>query len=75
MQTYQRVEYGQKTGREGEDKQLGSSPLTMTQGGPGTTATGPTGSSRSYPKGGSLSLTPDYNPQKVPASTYAVGGV
>jgi hypothetical protein len=39
---------------------------------------GPTGSSRSYPKGGKPSMTPDFNPMKDKkrgATDWAVGGV
>lgn len=36
---------------------------------------GPTGSSRSYPKGKGGAMKSDFNPQKVAATDYAVGGV
>jgi hypothetical protein len=76
---YQRQEYGTKTGAEGDDKLQSTGRLTMIQGGSSESASdpgsGPTGSKRSYPKGSSLSMTPDFNPQKVPASTYGVKGV
>ena len=35
---------------------------------------GPTGSSRTYPKGKSVRRT-DWNPEKKPASTYGICGV
>ena len=75
MAGYQRTEYGTKTGAEGEDKLMGSSRLEMLKGGPTSDGTGPTGSSRSYTKNSSLSMTPDFNPMKSPASTYGVNGV
>jgi hypothetical protein len=38
---------------------------------------GPTGSSRTYPKGGSVSTKPDFNPMNCSKSCaeYSVGGV
>jgi hypothetical protein len=72
---YQRREYGSKTGAEGEDKLQSSSSLEMIKAGPPSVGTGPTGSSRSYPKGSGLSLTPDFNPMKAGKPTYGVDGV
>lgn len=46
------------------------------QGGGKTGDNGPTGSSRSYPKGkGGMPHRTDFNPQKVKTTSYAVGGV
>jgi len=75
MAGYQRTEYGSKTGAEGDDKLQGSSRLEMIKGGGSGDGSGPTGSSRSYPKSSSLSLKADFNPMKVPATDYGVGGV
>lgn len=45
-------------------------------GGSGSTSgTGPTGSSRSYPKGKGHHYSTDWNPQKCKASTYGIDGV
>lgn len=35
---------------------------------------GPTGSSRSYPKGSKVDMSADFNPQKCAPSTYGVKG-
>jgi hypothetical protein len=43
-------------------------------GGSGGEKSGPTGSSRSYPKGKSVRST-DWNPEKCGASTFGVNGV
>lgn len=40
-----------------------------------SSASGPTGSSRSYPKGKGDHLRNDFNPMKCPASTYGICGV
>lgn len=74
----QRVDYGNKTGEAGRGKELSSKPLEMTKGGGSGDGGGPTGSSRSYPKGGAVSLKPDFNPmtdKKRGATDYAVGGI
>lgn len=75
----QRVDYGSKTGEIGHDKEISNKPLEMTKaGGPTGQKCGPTGSSRSYPKGSSVSLKPDFNPQKKSdrsGTDWAVGGV
>jgi hypothetical protein len=71
----QRQEYGSKTGIEGDDKLQSTSTPPMIKGGGSGDGSGPTGSSRSYPKGSKLSLTADFNPMKVPATDYGVGGV
>lgn len=75
MAGYQRTEYGTKTGSVGEDKLQSSGSLEMIKAGSPSTGTGPTGSSRSYPKSGSVSLSADFNPMKTPGSTYGVNGV
>lgn len=72
--------YGSKSGEVGHDKALSSKPLEMTKAGPARSDKGgcPTGSSRSYPKGSSVSMKPDFNPQKKSDSSgsdWAVGGV
>jgi hypothetical protein len=64
----------------GKDKGLTSKSMDMISGGSGggNSGSGPTGSSRSYPKGGSKPAdTQDapFNPQKVSATDYRVGGV
>lgn len=76
----QRVDYGSKSGEVGHDKELSSKPAEMIKaGGSGSSSGGcPTGSSQSYPKGSSVKLTPDFNPQKKSKSSgsdWAVGGV
>jgi len=38
-------------------------------------SSGPTGSSRSYPKGGGAKATSDFNPMKQKTVCYGVGGV
>lgn len=74
----QRVDYGNKTGEIGKDKALTSKPMEMTKGGGSGDGSGPTGSSRSYPKGSSVGLKADFNPMKDSkrgATCWAVGGV
>jgi hypothetical protein len=44
-------------------------------GGSGGESSGPTGSSRHYPKGKGSEHRTDWNPQKAPASTYGICGV
>jgi hypothetical protein len=75
MAGYQRTEYGSKTGSAGDDKLQSSGSLEMIKAGPPSTSSGPTGSSRSYPKSNNVSLSADFNPMKVPASTYGVNGI
>lgn len=76
MVGYQRTEYGTKTGAEGDDKLESSGRLEMLKAGPATGgSSGPTGSSRSYPKGSGLSMTPDFNPMKAGKPGYGVEGV
>ena len=77
----QRTDYGNKTGEVGKDKEISTKPEEMTKAGgagAGEGRGGPTGSSRSYPKGSKVSLTPDFNPmsdKKRGATDWAVGGV
>lgn len=74
----QRVDYGNKTGEVGHDKAVSSKPAEMTKGGGSGDGSGPTSSSRSYPKGGKPNLSPDFNPmrdKKRGATDWAVGGV
>ena len=75
MADAQRQEYGSKTGTEGDDKLQSTGKLEMLKGGGSGDGSGPTGSKRTYPKGSSLSMTADFNPMKVPATDYGVGGV
>jgi hypothetical protein len=76
MDNAQRTDYGSKSGEAGHDKVLSSGklsdPISASKSGDGS---GPTGSCRSYPKGGKVSMTPDFNPQKCKATDFAVGGV
>jgi hypothetical protein len=74
----QRVDYGNKTGEVGKDKELSSKSMDMIKGGGSGDGNGPTGSSRSYPKGSKVSMTPDFNPMcdsKRGGTDWAVGGV
>lgn len=61
-----------------DDKMVSSKPAEMIKaGGSGGDNSGPTGSSRSYPKGGKPSMSPDFNPmhdKKRGATDWAVGG-
>lgn len=68
---------GTPLGTRGDDKLQSSASLTMIAAGPARGGSGsgsPTGSSRSYPKGGSVPLKP-VDPMKDSKSTYGVGGV
>jgi hypothetical protein len=58
----------------GTNKLLATAKLPMIKAG-GPSGHGPTGSSQSYPKGSSVSMKPDFNPQKGSASTYGLMGV
>jgi hypothetical protein len=77
----QRTDYGNKTGEVGHDKEISSKPAEMIKaGGNGADSGrgGPTGSSRVYPKGSKVDLTPDFSPMKRGERTgtdWAVGGV
>lgn len=74
----QRVDYGNKTGEVGHDKEISSKPAEMIKAGGSGDGSGLTGSSRSYPKGGKPNLSPDFNPikdKKRGATDWAVGGV
>ena len=76
----QRTEYGNKTGEIGKDKEISNKPADMIKaGGSGDSGSGcPTGSSRSYPKGGRVDLSPDFNPmrdKRRSGTDWAVGGV
>ena len=67
-----------KTSADGSDgnKLLTSTRLEMIDVGSNrANASGPTGSTRAYAKGSGLSLSANFNPMKVPASTYGVNGV
>ena len=74
----QRVDYGEKTGEIGKSKELSCKPAEMIKGGGSGDGGGPTGSSREYPKGGKVSLSPDFNPMKCKkrgGTDWIVGGV
>lgn len=74
----QRVDYGNKTGELGHNKEISSKPAEMIRAGGSGDGSGPTGSSRSYPKGGKANLKPDFNPmcdKQRGATDWAVGGV
>lgn len=76
----QKVDYGSKTGEVGHDKEISDKSMEMIKGGASKSDSrgAPTGSSRTYPKGGSVSMKPDFNPQKKSDSSgsdWAVGGV
>lgn len=74
----QRVEYGNKTGEVGHDKLLSSKKADMTKGGGSGDGSGPTGSSRTYPKGGKPRLEADFNPmrdKKRSGTDWVTGGV
>ena len=59
----------------GDDKGLTMSKMVMTKaGGTDNGRSGPTGSARAYPKGKGAG-SPSFNPQKISATTWAVGGV
>lgn len=78
MSNSQKVDYGSKTGEVGKDKEISSKALEMTKAGGESKSSTVTGSSRSYPKGSSVSLKPDFNPMKKgprTATDWAVGGV
>lgn len=70
-------DYGNKASEAGRGKEISSKPLEMTKGGGSGDGAGPTGSSRSYPKGGKVSMTPDFTPMsgKRSGTSWAVGGV
>jgi len=69
-------DYGDKSS---ESKVKSSGSLTMiSAGGKSGENSGPTGSSRSYPKSGRnmpVKMRSDFNPQKAPCTDYLVGGV
>lgn len=78
MADNQRVDYGNKTGEVGHGKEISSKGMEMTKGGGSGDGSGPTGSSRTYPKGGAPNLSPDFNPlkdKKRGGTTWVVGGV
>ena len=58
-----------------KSKEISSKPLEMISGGGKTGDGGPTSSSREYPKGSKVSMTPDFNPMAKPATDFAIGGV
>lgn len=60
----------------GDSKEIASTKLDgASAGNKSGDGSGPTGSSRSYPKGGSVSLKADWNPQKIKPAGWGVGGV
>jgi hypothetical protein len=67
----ERTDYTKKDeGKELKSEKLGG--VEFSNSGSGT---GPTGSAREYPKGKGVKHNTDWNPQKMPASTYAINGV
>lgn len=60
------------SGNKVESTGSGSS-MKASAGGSGGENSGPTGSSRHYPKGKSVRRT-DWNPEKKPASTFGING-
>lgn len=61
-----------------DNKAATTKPIEMIKGGGSGDGGGPTGSSRTYPKGGKVNMTPDFNPMtdtKRGATEYGVGGV
>jgi hypothetical protein len=74
----QRVDYGNKTGEVGKDKELSSKSLDMLKAGGSGDGGGVTGSPSRYPKSSKVNLTPDFNPMKDSkrgGTCWAVGGV
>ena len=67
-------DYSNKSGEAGHSNVISSKPLEMTKAGGSGDGSGPTGSSRSYPKGGKVAMRTDFNPQKKKATDWAVGG-
>lgn len=73
MSDAQKTNYGDKSG---EGKVTSSKAMSDTAHGGGSgDGSGPTGSSRSYPKGKGSPHRTDFNPQKVKATDLYVGGV
>lgn len=70
----QRTGYGKGGAGSVQGKEVSMKSIEGAKGG-GESGTGPTGSSRSYPKGKSSGFSADFNPMKHPATDYAVGGV
>ena len=58
-----------------KSKSTGSSKLEGAQAHIKTSTSGPTGSSRSYPKGKGSAHNTDFNPVKDKGSTYGINGV
>lgn len=59
-----------------DDKLTSSKSLpSPAKGGGSGDGSGPTGSCRSYPKGGKVGLSTNWNPQKIAPTDWAVGGV
>lgn len=74
----QRTDYSNKSGDGGRGKVLSSGSEPMIRAGGSGDGSGPTGSSRSYPKGGHVDMKPDFNPmddKKRGATDWVVGGV
>jgi len=74
-----RTDYSSKAGEgTGGSKELSRKPLDMIRAGGSGDGSGPTGSSRAYPKGGKGSFKPDFNPmddKQRSGTDWAVGGV
>lgn len=58
-----------------DSKVQSDKPMPMIKAGGSGDGSGPTGSSRSYPKGSKVNMSADFNPMKHKATDYAVGGV
>jgi hypothetical protein len=58
-----------------QGKDISQKPMDMIKGGGKTGTSGPTESSRDYPKGKGPSMSPDFNPMNVKATGYATDGV
>jgi len=72
-------DYGKGGAKDmGSSKEMSSKPLEMTKAGPPSTSGGPTSSSRSYPKGGSVDmggLARKMNPMNDSNGGFAIAGV
>jgi hypothetical protein len=60
---------------ENKSKVLGTGTIPMIKAGGSGSTKSPTGSSQSYAKGSKVNMSADWNPQKLPASTYGIKGV
>jgi len=72
-ETYPKTSSGDSTNQYG-DGALRSDSKQRVSGGSGYSS-GPTGSSRSYPKGSRINMSADFNPQKHACTDIYVGGI